>query len=457
MESARGDSWSCGPVIMDTPGFLLFIVTKGKYTIGAGLPPNNKDDSYILRATPVGKLMKATKIFFSPEGEMFSVRGGDVYRGPIPSEQDLDWFSAAKKVGKVDWGNFKFLLFHPNGDLYVVTNNGDLYKGPAPTNENMSWLYRQATKIGSCTWNSLQALFFDPEGALYAVKSDGQLVMGDPPTSLEDHWFDECISVSADDWSKLTHFISFSPEGELCCVNEDTGYMYKFPRTTIVKTTYSHHEAQSMGQGFKLGLLFAFTTDKIIHSIEHFEFIPESGAIVSKRPVVLKSQIYKNEDDVPLKHTFSFSQTLNETSNFTHDHGFAVKEGAKITFDAGIPCVDKTGGQVSIKTNTIHTWNYTETNSNQASFSDTSDVLVPLHKSIRMTAWVRRAVLNVPYRAQVRTMFGNTATIEGTWKGICFYNMMVSQEDYKPSALLLLNLLKHLSTRDNSQGSSSLL
>uniref|UniRef100_A0A8C5P6Z8 Tachylectin 2 domain-containing protein n=1 Tax=Leptobrachium leishanense TaxID=445787 RepID=A0A8C5P6Z8_9ANUR len=390
---------------METPGSLLFIVTKGKYTIGAGLPPNNKDDSYILRATPVGKLMKATKILFSPDGEMFSVRGGDLYRGPMPSEKDLDWFSAAKKVGKVDWGNFKFLLFDPHGDLYAVTNDGDLYKGPAPTNENMSWLYHQAIKIGSFTWNSLQALFFDPEGALYAVKSDGCLVMGDPPTSLADNWFDTCISISDDDWSKLTPFISFSPEGELCCVNEDTGYMYKFPRTTIVKTTYSHREAQSMGRGFKLGLLFAFTTDKIIHHIEHLEFVPESGEIVSKRPAVLRSQIYKNDSDNPMKHTFSFSQTLNETSNFTHEHGLTVQEGDKVVFDAGIPCVEETDGQLSIRINmsTTHTWNIMETNDTQASFSDTSDVLVPPHKSIRVTAWVRRAVLNVPYRARVTT------------------------------------------------------
>uniref|UniRef100_A0A8C5PMI1 Tachylectin 2 domain-containing protein n=1 Tax=Leptobrachium leishanense TaxID=445787 RepID=A0A8C5PMI1_9ANUR len=440
---------------MDTPGSLLFIVTKGKYTIGAGLPPNNKDDSYILRAIPVGKLMKATKIFFSPDGEMFSVCGGDLYRGPMPSEQDLDWFSAAKKVGKVDWGNFKFLLFAPHGDLYAVTSDGDLYKGPAPTNENMSWLYHQATKIGSCSWNSLQALFFDPEGALYAVKSDGCLVMGDPPTSLEDNWFDECISVSADNWSKLTHFISFSPEGELCCVNEDTGYMYKFPRTTIVKTTYSHREAQSMGQGFKLGLLFAFTTDKIIHRIEHLEFVPESGEMVSKRPAVLRSQIYKNESDNPMKHTFSFSQTLDEMSNFTHECGFTAQKGTKITFVAGIPCVDDATGEIAINMNNPHTWNFAETNIPQASFSDTSDVLVPPHKSIRVTAWVRRAVLNVPYRARVHTMFGNTTTIEGTWKGICFYNMMVSQEDYKPSALLLH--LKGLRLGDDSlQDSSSL-
>uniref|UniRef100_A0A8C5W958 Tachylectin 2 domain-containing protein n=1 Tax=Leptobrachium leishanense TaxID=445787 RepID=A0A8C5W958_9ANUR len=435
---------------MDTLDTLLFIVTRKNYRIGAGLPPNHKGDCYILRATPVGKLMKATKIIFSPDGEMFSVHGGDLYRGPMPSEQDLDWFSAAKKVGKVDWGNFKFLLFDPHGDLYAVANDGDLYKGPAPTNENMSWLYRQATKIGRCKWNSLQALFFDPEGALYAVKSDGRLVMGDPPTSLEDNWFDTCISVSDDDWSKLTHFISFSPEGELCCINEDTGYMYKFPRTTIVKTTYSHHEAQAMGRGFKLGLLFAFTTDKLIHSIEHLEFIPESGEIVSRSRVVLKRQIYKNKTEALLKHNFSFSQTLNETSNFTHEHSFTMKKGAMITFSAGIPCIDETDGKISIKERAIHTWNM-ETIGTRDSFTSASDVTVPPNKSLCMTASVTRAVLKVPYRAQICTMFGYRATIKGTWIGSSFYNLMVSQDDYRPSALLLRHVLKHLKCDDTAQ------
>uniref|UniRef100_A0A8C5PKW0 Tachylectin 2 domain-containing protein n=1 Tax=Leptobrachium leishanense TaxID=445787 RepID=A0A8C5PKW0_9ANUR len=424
---------------MDTLDTLLFIVTRKNYRIGAGLPPNHKGDCYILRATPVGKLMKATKIIFSPDGEMFSVHGGDLYRGPMPSEQDLDWFSAAKKVGKVDWGNFKFLLFDPHGDLYAVANDGDLYKGPAPTNENMSWLYRQATKIGRCKWNSLQALFFDPEGALYAVKSDGRLVMGDPPTSLEDNWFDTCISVSDDDWSKLTHFISFSPEGELCCINEDTGYMYKFPRTTIVKTTYSHHEAQAMGRGFKLGLLFAFTTDKLIHSIEHLEFIPESGEIVSRSRVVLKRQIYKNKTEALLKHNFSFSQTLNENSRFTQIHGFAMQKGAKITFAAGVPCIEGTDDKITINSNETHIWNFTETNVRQASFSETSDVTIAPQKCIRVSASVTRAEMDIPYRARVRTMSGNVAAIEGMWKGTSYYNLKVDQEDFTtPDALLSL-------------------
>uniref|UniRef100_A0A8C5W8Y8 Tachylectin 2 domain-containing protein n=1 Tax=Leptobrachium leishanense TaxID=445787 RepID=A0A8C5W8Y8_9ANUR len=419
-------------------GSLLFIVKKGNYLISVGLPPSDKDDSYIVRTSPVGTLTNATKILFSPDGELFAVCGGDLYRGPMPSKKDQNWFDLAKKVGKLDWGNLKFLLFDPQGVLYAVTNDGDLYKGPAPINTNMSWLYRQATKIGSCKWNLLQALFFDPEGALYAVKSDGCLVKGDPPTGLDDNWFEKCISVSDDDWSKLTYFISFNSTGELWCINNDNGYMYKWPSAEAVKTTYAHSEAQSMGRGFLLGLLFAFATDKIICSIEHFEFIPDSGVIVTKVPIGLRSKVYKNKE-VPMKDTFSFSQTLNENSRFTQIHGFAMQKGAKITFAAGVPCIEGTDDKITINSNETHIWNFTETNVRQASFSETSDVTIAPQKCIRVSASVTRAEMDIPYRARVRTMSGNVAAIEGMWKGTSYYNLKVDQEDFTtPDALLSL-------------------
>ncbi|CAH2299203.1 Hypothetical predicted protein [Pelobates cultripes] len=341
-----------------------------------------------------------------PEGELFAVRRGDVYRGNIPSQQGLDWFNVAKKVGKVYWSNFRFILFDPNGVLYAVTGKGDIYKGPAPTNANMPWLYRQATKIGS---------------------------------DSKDDWFATCIPVGNENWFQLTHFMAFSPDGSFWCVNDSTGYMYKWS-SQAVHSNFPQKDAQSMGWGYSAGLFFAFTCDKIISSIESLEFLPDDGKIVSQGDSVLEKQIYRNSSDTPLKHLFTVSKTVKSSSTFSEEHGFTVQAGVELTFKAGVPYVAQTGGKISVNTTTSHTWNFTKTNEIETLFSGTTEVTLEPHTSVRVTASITKGEMDVPYRARVKTMLGNETTIEGIWKGSSCFDLMVSQENYKPSALSLHKL-----------------
>uniref|UniRef100_A0A8C5QRP6 Tachylectin 2 domain-containing protein n=1 Tax=Leptobrachium leishanense TaxID=445787 RepID=A0A8C5QRP6_9ANUR len=345
----------------DIPDTVLFVVARNAFLAGVGLPPTNEEDKFLFRANPVGKLKNAAKIFFSPGGELFIVRGGDVFKGHVPVPEGQEWFDVAKKVGKVEWGNFKFLLFNPKGILYAVTNNGDFYEGPAPTNENMSWLCQQAKKIGTGNWDSLRALFFDPEGLLYAVRSDGKLVQRSPPTCPEEDWLNTAAQVGKDSWGHLTDFIAFTPKGELWCVNNLTGRLFKWAPATKSQPDFPHDDAMPMGQGYAACLFMAFTTDKTIRSIEHFEFLPESGKIVSRISEVLDSETYVSRSDRTLVHSFSFSREVSAFSSFSQDHGFIMQPGAEITFDAGIPCIDKAADQVSID-GTIRTWSFTKFN-----------------------------------------------------------------------------------------------
>ncbi|CAH2299215.1 Hypothetical predicted protein [Pelobates cultripes] len=411
---------------MNTADDILFVVTRKEYTTGVGLPPSNKDDHYMLRSTPVGKLMNAIKIFFSPKGDLFAVRGGDLFKGPVPSEQGLNWFETAKRVGKVDWGNFKFTLFDPHGILYAVTSKGDLYRGPAPTNENVPWLYHQANKIGCGVWNSLKALFFDPEGVLYAVKSDGHLVKGSPPGFPGDDWLSTCIPVGNENWSNLSRFIGFSPAGDLWCVDDSTGRLLKWGPGSMARSAYAHIEAEPMGQGFTSCLFFAFTADKIIHSIESFEFLTASSKIVSQKSMTLNVQTYINSGDEALSHKLSFSKTIADLSTFSQDHGFTVKAGAEITFSAGIPCIDDSD-EIALNTSVAHTWDFTKTNEIQNTFPVNIDVIVRPHSRMRVVASVMEAVLEVPYSATIHTMFGSEATIKGMWKGVTHYNLTIAQ------------------------------
>uniref|UniRef100_A0A8C5PRC4 Tachylectin 2 domain-containing protein n=1 Tax=Leptobrachium leishanense TaxID=445787 RepID=A0A8C5PRC4_9ANUR len=417
-----------------TQDTVLFVVTKKEYTAGVGIPPCNEEDNYLYRANPVGKLMNATKMLFSPGGELFVVRGGDVFRGHMSVADGQEWFDIAMKVGKVYWGNLKFLLFHPEGDLYVVANDGGFYKGPAPTDENMPWLYHQATKMGSGNWNSLHALFFDPDGLLYAVRSDGKLIRGSPPTCPEDDWLNTAAQVGNDNWLRFTNFMAFSPEGELWCVHNSTGRLFKWPPATMSRPDFPHREAVPVGQGFSACCFMAFTTDKTIRSIEHFEFLPDSGKITSLVSEVLTSQIYKNGTGNALVQSFLMSREVAETSTFK-DHRFTAPPGADITFQAGIPLIDEAEGKISINS-TGRTWNFTKTNETKTTFSVSMDVHMPPRSSKRIVISVTKGEMEVPYRAQVRTILGYEATIEGTFKGTTFYDLYVSLDDYKASALM---------------------
>ncbi|XP_063313632.1 tachylectin-2-like isoform X2 [Pelobates fuscus] len=414
---------------MDTPDTLLFAVKD--YNARVGLPPKDRLDGFDARCKIVGKLNNVSKIAFNPEGVLFAVRGIELFTGAMPSDPNLDWFSTAKRVGKTNWDGFKFLFFDPKGILYAVTKNGEFYKGPAPSNENVSWLYGQATKIGTGSWNEFDALFFDPKGILYAVTNDDKLVMRSPPTKPDDNWLDSSTTIGKGGWRILTHFMAFSPEFDLWCVDSKNGNIYKGRAPTVDNTNYMN-TAQNLGWGYNVYPLLSFTIDKTIQSIVSFEFLPASGKIISQGTEVVQSQIYVNKSSTPLKHTFSFSKTMTESSTFSQEHGFTVAIGAEMGFKAGVPLIGETEFKISINVSTTHTWTFTKTNETQTTFSSSSDVEVPGGHSIRMVASVTKGEMDVPYRAKIRTLFGYESYIEGLWKGVTHYNLMVSQEDYKP-------------------------
>ncbi|CAH2299199.1 tachylectin-2 isoform X3 [Pelobates cultripes] len=396
-----------------------------------GIPPANQTDSYIQRAAPVGKLLFTSRIFFHPGGDLFAIRGNDLYRGPMPSEQGQEWFDVAKKVGTDDWGSFKFTLFDPNGDMYAVTDNGDLYRGPAPTDENSSWLIREAIKLGSGEWNTVKSLYFDAQGTLFAVIPNGQLVKRNPPTNLQDDYFATAIPVGNENWLQYTPFIAFSPDGSLWSITEPLGNLYKWS-PEAKDSNFPHKDAEYMGSGYNLGLFYAFTVDKSVSSIESLAFLPADGKIVSKDPMMLKSQTYTNSGETPLKHRFRVSETVKATSTFSQKGGYTYKVGAKVTVEAGMPFIDEQYGEISIKPVTSLIWNLAETNEIQIPFSSTTDVTVPPHTTICVVASVTKVVMEVPFSAKVTTILGYQTTVNGMWKGEGHYGMSVSQDNCSP-------------------------
>uniref|UniRef100_A0A8C5Q125 Tachylectin 2 domain-containing protein n=1 Tax=Leptobrachium leishanense TaxID=445787 RepID=A0A8C5Q125_9ANUR len=412
--------------IMDTADTILFAVKD--YNARAGLPPKNIEDNFNT-CSIVGKLNNVSKIIFNPDGELFAVRDGELYRGSMPSNENLDWFSSAKRVGKADWDQFKFLLLDSQGVLYAATKNGELYKGPAPSNENVFWLHDEATMVGAGGWNDLDALFFDRQDILYAVV-DNKLVWRSPPTKPDDNWLSTCTTIGNEGWSILTHFMAVSPDGDLWCVDSSNGHIYKGPIPADSSFNYME-KAEKLGVGYNVYPFMSFTIDKTIQRIVSCEFLPDLGKILNQTTEVLPTKTYNNMSNSPMRQTFSVSKTLTATRTFQQEGSFTVAVGADLTFKAGIPHITESEAKISVAADANHTWSYTKENAIQTTFSSI-DIEVQSGHAIRLIASAAKVEMEVPYRMVIRTLFGYETTITGTWRGICYYNLMVTQEDCTP-------------------------
>uniref|UniRef100_A0A8C5Q039 Tachylectin 2 domain-containing protein n=1 Tax=Leptobrachium leishanense TaxID=445787 RepID=A0A8C5Q039_9ANUR len=395
----------------------------------AGLPPNHRLDSYNSRSSIVGKISGASKIAFSPDGELYVIRGPDLYKGPMPLDAKQDWFSSAQRVGKVTWDKFKCVFFHPSGILYASTKDGEFYKGPAPTNENVSWLYGTATLIGRSKWNKFDALFFDPAGNLHGVTDEDKLVMGSPPAGPDDDWLNTCKTIGKGGWRLHTHFITISPDNLLWCVNSSNGNIYKGPPPTSEDDNFIER-AECLGWSYHEFHALCFTLDRTIQSVKSLEFITDQGKITSQSSEVMQTQVYKNRSGTPLRHKFEVTKTVTVSSSFTKSESFSTSISMETTFKTGIPIISNNETKISMDMSTTREWSLSKDNETQITFSTSTDVEVPAGKGIRMVASVTKGEMEITYTANIVTFFGYLATIKGVWKGAFYYNLVVSQEDY---------------------------
>lgn len=410
----------------DTCGAILFSVQQD-FTARAAAPPRSINDNYPCRAARLGKLYNVRLIAFSPNGRLYAVRGRQLYVGRMRSCANQDWFRASTRIGKCGWNRFKFIFFHPNGLLYAVTYSGELYRGPPPTNQCQSWR-RRATKIGRCGWNYFDALFFDPRGILYGVTNDDRLVKRYPPTGINDRWLSSSTTIGRGGWRVLTHFIAFSPDGNLWAVNKANGFIYRGRAPQNPCSSYLSN-AKRVGSGYNRYRLMAFTRGSIVQKILSFQFFPESGQIVAQSTELLKKEIYDNrEGSDQLNRTFTLDQTMEEKSAFRHST--ESEYGGDATLTDGIPQVATEGEKISIDRSTHHQWNFTDTNERQITFSLRKSFPIKAGKGLHVIASVQKATVEVPYRAEVITECGSNATIEGTWQGVTYYNLMVDQEEF---------------------------
>ncbi|XP_078534922.1 uncharacterized protein LOC144821587 [Lissotriton helveticus] len=238
-------------------GLILFTVDN-RGVIRAGPPPEAYDDDFTSRARVLGNLSNVSHVLFSPDGLLYVVKGSELYSGPKPSDPSKNWLQdTATRIGKAGWGEFKRFFFHPNGDLYAVTNEGELYAGPPPSNEDQDWMGTQDAKVGNGGWGEFYALFFDPQGMLHAATAD-EFKKGSPPTSVTDDWWERSHVIGGGGWSDLSHFMSFTPDGNLWCVSKSDGKIYTTSPPTDIDDNWIGR-AQNWGHSYFFKFM-AFTT-----------------------------------------------------------------------------------------------------------------------------------------------------------------------------------------------------
>ncbi|XP_069832337.1 tachylectin-2-like [Dendropsophus ebraccatus] len=404
---------------------LLLCVTKD-YEIQVGLPPRHAQDSFKKRANFVGKVDQISNLACSPDGEVFCVRSGDLYRGPLTTEKDVDWFTVAERVGISEWDRVKCLVFHPDGDLYCTTNDGEMYKGPPPDNENVPWLYDRATRIAK-GWQEYLIWFFDPEGNMYGVVGDS-LYKGAPPTDENVKWKTTMVGIQG--WQRLTAFISFTKDNKLWAKDHYNGNFYRGDKQSSENASYLY-SAECIGWKYDIYPFMFFTKDKTIRSIISFDFLVDEGSATSEKPEVVEKILYDNRSKyATLRHDYKIKKTVKNVSSFSHEHGFTFELGVETTFETGIPFLVEEQLTVSMNMSTTHNWNFETVNETETSFETGTTVELEPGNAVWVVSTVKQAQLNVPYKALVRTMFGSEVEIRGKWTGVSHFRIYCEQIDF---------------------------
>ena len=176
-------------------GDLYGVVEDTKQLVKAPPPsnPSTEQSEWRKAATVVSSDMGNFKfLFFDPDGNLYGVKGENLYTGPLPLNPQEPWLDSAKPVGANTWSSFNFLFFDNKGFLYGLHfENGTLHQRIPPVDKNDDWL--KTSKVIGTNWRKFRFLFFMSNGELYGVQygDDDDLYRGSPPTHgmpLDD-WF----------------------------------------------------------------------------------------------------------------------------------------------------------------------------------------------------------------------------------------------------------------------------
>jgi len=157
--------------------------------------------------------------------------------------------------------------------------------------------------------------------------------------------------------------------------------------------------------------------------IDRVEFHCDRGKLGATNPKVLAVQENSNESSQPQSVEFSYSETVSNTSTFTHQWGISISRSAK--FSCELPTVFK--GEISTTTtgSVSLTWGKTETF--QKTVSGKHPVVAAPFTKVICEVVANEAMMDVPYTMY----FKSGKTSGGMWKGVSTWDVKTSLKEEK--------------------------
>ncbi|XP_068122385.1 uncharacterized protein [Hyperolius riggenbachi] len=205
-------------------------------------------------------------------------------------------------------------------------------------------------------------------------------------------------------------------------------YMGRPPMNTTVNTWIQG--VKSLGVDYHNYAALMFIQDRTIQRIASLEFLADRGRVLLASNEVAAERAYNNKgSSSDLKTTYVVKKTYEVTSSFSLDDNFIFDAGAVAVVKGAVPVITSRSKEFGIDRSTTYTWDLTKTNTHKVELSKQFSIQVPPRKSVKETFIVQKAVVEVPYRANVTTHFNFTTTISGVWKGVCYFDLHVETVD----------------------------
>jgi hypothetical protein len=156
------------------------------------------------------------------------------------------------------------------------------------------------------------------------------------------------------------------------------------------------------------------------------EYLVDEAEIVLNEPTVLHTATLENPTADTQTRSFSYSETVQETSSFQHSAGVEVTLGME--FSAGLPGLAEATGWVTVTGRYDFTWGEQKTITR--TYTDTCPVVVGPYKTYRVTAPITTAQLSVPYVMFFQSeQTGGIYESRGIWHGVTSWNQRTVIED----------------------------
>jgi len=158
----------------------------------------------------------------------------------------------------------------------------------------------------------------------------------------------------------------------------------------------------------------------------NIEYLVDEAEIVLNEPTLLHTATMENTTGDEQSRSFTYTETVQETSSFQHSAGVEVTLGME--FSAGVPGVGEGTGWVTITGRYDYTWGEQKTITR--TYSDSCPVVVKPYKTYRVTAIITTAQLSVPYVMFFQSeQTGGIYESRGIWHGVTSWNQRTVIDD----------------------------